>query len=127
MIVDIVCYRRYGHNEIDQPHFTQPIMYQHIEKQVPVLQKYSAQLIKEGVLTQAEYDKMLATIQGVYEKGYEEGKRSVPAPSEWLESRWEGFKSPAQLARIGDTGVPSTTLQSIGKVGIFLLHFLFLL
>lgn len=116
MIVDIVCYRRYGHNEIDQPHFTQPLMYQRIEKHTPILQKYSQQLIDEKVITKERYDELINNIHSVYNTGFEEGQKTVPRASEWLESRWEGFKSPAQLARIGQTGLPLETLKSIGKV-----------
>jgi 2-oxoglutarate dehydrogenase E1 component len=90
-------------------------MYQHIEKQVPILKKYSDQLIAEGVITKEAYDEMIKTIVGVYEQGFEEGMKTVPRASEWLESRWEGFKSPAQLARISQTGINVETLQSIGK------------
>jgi 2-oxoglutarate dehydrogenase E1 component len=116
VIVDIVCYRRYGHNEIDQPHFTQPIMYQKIEQQVPILKKYSDQLIADKVITKEQYDEMIKTITGIYEQGFQEGLKTVPRASEWLESRWEGFKSPAQLARISQTGIPEETLKKIGQV-----------
>eukprot|EP01111_Echinosteliopsis_oligospora_P000442 TRINITY_DN1046_c0_g1_i1.p1 TRINITY_DN1046_c0_g1~~TRINITY_DN1046_c0_g1_i1.p1 ORF type:complete len:1033 (-),score=255.52 TRINITY_DN1046_c0_g1_i1:43-3141(-) len=116
VIVDIICYRRYGHNEIDQPHFTQPLMYQKIDKMTPVLTKYSEQLKKEGVLTAEAYDTMMEHIHSVYEKGYEEGAKKIPAASDWLESKWTGFKSPAQLARISDTAVSADILQKIGKV-----------
>lgn len=91
-------------------------MYQTIEKQIPILKKYADQLINEKVTTKEKYDELIATIHAVYEKGFEEGMKTVPRASEWLESRWEGFKSPAQLARIGQTGLPIDTLQSIGKV-----------
>lgn len=54
VVVDIVCYRRFGHNEIDEPSFTQPLMYQKIRGLKPTLDKYSEQLIKEGVVTAEE-------------------------------------------------------------------------
>lgn len=54
VVVDIVCYRRFGHNEIDEPSFTQPLMYQKIRSLKPTLDKYSEQLIKEGVVTAEE-------------------------------------------------------------------------
>lgn len=50
-MVDIIGYRKYGHNELDEPRFTQPVMYSKIEKMVPVFQKYSKKLLDEGVIT----------------------------------------------------------------------------
>lgn len=51
-----VCYRRNGHNEMDEPMFTQPLMYKQIRKQKPVLQKYAELLISQGVVNQPEYE-----------------------------------------------------------------------
>lgn len=51
-----VCYRRNGHNEMDEPMFTQPLMYKQIRKQKPVLQKYAELLVSQGVVNQPEYE-----------------------------------------------------------------------
>ncbi|XP_057244057.1 2-oxoglutarate dehydrogenase complex component E1-like [Malurus melanocephalus] len=56
VVVDLVCYRRNGHNEMDEPMFTQPLMYKQIRKQKPVLQKYAELLISQGVVNQPEYE-----------------------------------------------------------------------
>ena len=53
-VIDLVCYRRNGHNEIDEPMFTQPLMYNKIKKTPPVIEKYATQLINEGIVTQQE-------------------------------------------------------------------------
>lgn len=78
VIIDVICYRRYGHNEIDMPHFTQPIMYQHIDKLPNIFQIYSEQLIKEGVVTKADVDKITAEVEAAYEKGFKEGTNYNP-------------------------------------------------
>jgi 2-oxoglutarate dehydrogenase E1 component len=90
VVLDIVCYRKYGHNEIDQPGFTQPLMYQKIGKMTPVLEKYAAQLISEGVTTRKEVDEMKAKIWGILEKGLEESKTYKSNSAEWVSSAWTG-------------------------------------
>nr|AOE43335.1 oxoglutarate dehydrogenase [Coremiostelium polycephalum] len=116
VIIDIVCYRRYGHNETDQPKFTQPIMYNKIEKQEPVIDLYSKQLISENILTQEQYLQMKNIIHEAYEKGYQEGMKYTPKASDWLESKWVGFKSPIQQGVPRKTGISQELVQSIGKV-----------
>ncbi len=51
-MIDLVCYRRHGHNELDEPMFTQPLMYQRIKETTPVLEKYQRELLEEGVVTE---------------------------------------------------------------------------
>eukprot|EP00026_Physarum_polycephalum_P001733 Phypoly_transcript_01735.p1 GENE.Phypoly_transcript_01735~~Phypoly_transcript_01735.p1 ORF type:complete len:1016 (+),score=241.14 Phypoly_transcript_01735:71-3118(+) len=116
VIIDIICYRRYGHNEGDQPAFTQPIMYQRIEKMVPILKKYSDQLISEQTLTSEEYSAMIKRIQGICDQEWEAGSKGISPVAEPLKSNWEGFKNPTQLPKIGKTGIQQNTLSSLGKV-----------
>ncbi|KAM9958667.1 hypothetical protein ACTFIW_012256 [Dictyostelium discoideum] len=116
VFVDIVCYRKHGHNETDQPKFTQPIMYDKIGKQQPIIEKYSNKLIAEKVITQEQYLQMKNIIHESYEKGYQDGMKHVPNAEDWLESRWEGFKSPIELGNPGRTGIDQDLLQKIGKV-----------
>lgn len=54
VVIDIVCYRRNGHNEIDEPMFTQPLMYRKIKKTKPAVEKYAEKLISEGIVTPEE-------------------------------------------------------------------------
>lgn len=115
VVIDLVCYRRYGHNEIDLPWFTQPLMYKKIDVTPTVLSKYSQQLLAEGVLTQADLDAIVQRCMATYAQGHEESKTYHSKASDWLESVWKGFKSPAQLARIKSTGVPVEVLKHVGK------------
>ncbi|KYQ94461.1 2-oxoglutarate dehydrogenase [Tieghemostelium lacteum] len=115
IFIDIVCYRLRGHNEGDEPNFTQPIMYQAIKKQTPVIQKYSQQLIKEGVVTQEQYLQMKNIIHEAYEKGFQEGIKYQPKVTDWLESKWEGIKAPIQQGSIKKTGLSEPEIQLLGK------------
>ena len=114
--IDIVAYRRHGHNEIDEPSFTQPVMYQKIRTEIkPCLELYKANLLQKGAITEHEYTKLDQHCQEILEKGFQDGKAYVHRPSDWLESRWKDFKGPAQLARIKPTGVKIDTLKQIGE------------
>ncbi|KAI8815412.1 thiamine diphosphate-binding protein [Cladochytrium replicatum] len=118
VVVDIVCYRKYGHNEIDQPGFTQPLMYQQIAKMRPVAEKYTQELLSEGSITSEEADSMRKRIWGILEEKYAASKTYVPTSKEWVASSWSGFKSPAALASetvpSHPTGVDESLLKHIG-------------
>jgi 2-oxoglutarate dehydrogenase E1 component len=114
-VIDIVCYRRHGHNEGDQPAFTQPIMYQRIAKQQPTLELYANKLIAAGIITEEEFVKMKELPWETLKECYERSKTYIPQVNHWLESRWEGFRGPKQLARIKNTGVPMEQLRIVAE------------
>ncbi|EFA82517.1 2-oxoglutarate dehydrogenase [Heterostelium album PN500] len=116
VIVDIVCYRRFGHNETDQPKFTQPLMYTKIGQQTPVMEKYSKQLIDEKVLTSDQYQQMRSVIRDAYEKGFQEGMKYTPKPSDWFENRWVGVKNTTQLAEVQSTNISQPEVKALGEV-----------
>eukprot|EP00123_Amoebidium_parasiticum_P016198 comp23327_c1_seq1/m.38418 comp23327_c1_seq1/g.38418 ORF comp23327_c1_seq1/g.38418 comp23327_c1_seq1/m.38418 type:complete len:1020 (-) comp23327_c1_seq1:250-3309(-) len=115
VVIDIVGYRRHGHNEIDQPAFTQPLMYAAISKHRPVLQIYRDQLLKEGVITPEEFQAMDGSYQKMCQDAYERSKSTGFHIDEWLDSRWKGMKSRVSHASIFDTGVPKERLHQIGQ------------
>ncbi|GAM19736.1 hypothetical protein SAMD00019534_029110 [Acytostelium subglobosum LB1] len=116
VIVDIVCYRRFGHNETDQPKFTQPIMYTRIAETTPVIEKYSKQLIGEGVLTTEQFDQLKQVIREAYEKGFQEGMKYTPKPSDWFENHWAGIKNTTQPAVIQKTSITPELVKKLGGV-----------
>ncbi len=119
VVVDMWCYRRYGHNEGDEPGFTQPLMYRKIRGQKSTLEIYSAKLIGEGVVTEGEVDKMRADWRARLEAEYEAGQAYKPNKADWLDGAWSGLKAVASAtndedARRGQTGVAIDKLKAIG-------------
>ena len=115
VVIDVICYRRLGHNELDQPMFTQPKLYKAITKHNTTLEIYEKKLIGEGTMTKEEAQEIRDFTLQTYETDYEASKTYVPKKEDWLSSRWTGFKSPRQHSRIRATGVESDVLRSIGK------------
>ncbi|KAJ3097101.1 2-oxoglutarate dehydrogenase E1 component [Phlyctochytrium planicorne] len=118
VVIDVVCYRKHGHNEIDQPGFTQPLMYQKISSMKPVVEKYTEQLLAEGTVTPQEVQAMKDRVWSILEENYAASKSYVANNKEWVSSNWTGFKSPAQLAEetviSKPTGVDTELLTHIG-------------
>mmetsp|Transcript_27481 Transcript_27481/g.77723 ORF Transcript_27481/g.77723 Transcript_27481/m.77723 type:complete len:863 (-) Transcript_27481:37-2625(-) len=114
VVVDVVCYRKHGHNEIDEPMFTQPALYSKIKQHKSAMQHYSEKVVAEGSLTQAEVDKLKANCLSMLGAEFEASKSYQPQPGEWLSEKWSGFLSPAQKSRIRNTGVPAELLKEVG-------------
>ncbi|CAN4090118.1 unnamed protein product [Withania somnifera] len=98
VVVDIVCYRRFGHNEIDEPSFTQPKMYQVIRSHPSSLEIYQNKLLQNGQVTKDDMEKIHNKINNILNEDF-----------------WSGFKSPAQLSRVRNTGVKPEILKEVGK------------
>lgn len=115
VLIDVVCYRRHGHNELDQPLFTQPLLYSRIQKHPSTLELYKKRLVDRGIATPAELEAIMAEVHAAYDKAFEESKTWTAAnDGEWLASKWEGFKSPGQRSRIRETGIHVDRLREIG-------------
>lgn len=113
-IIDMICYRRYGHNELDQPLYTQPQLYEKILKHPDTLTVYGEQLLKEGVCTKKDLDDMKLMVNKTLEADFEAAKTWQTPSNDWLSSRWKGFLSPRQHARIRETGYSKEKLREIG-------------
>eukprot|EP00124_Ichthyophonus_hoferi_P002173 Ihof_evm3s138 gene=Ihof_evmTU3s138 len=115
VVIDIVGYRRHGHNEIDQPAFTQPAMCAAIAKHRPVMQIYRDQLLKESVITMSDFLEMDNSYQKLCQDNYAASKTTRFHIDEWLDARWKGMKSKFDLAKAHNTGVPAKELLEIGE------------
>ncbi|KAI9297678.1 2-oxoglutarate dehydrogenase E1 component [Neoconidiobolus thromboides FSU 785] len=118
VVIDIVCYRKYGHNEVDQPSFTQPRMYKTIAKQKPVLEKYIEKLLSEKTFDETFVKENKEKVWKTLEESYAKSKDYKPTSREWLSSSWEGFKSPSELAvEIAPAHPTGASLHSLRQVG----------
>ena len=116
IVLDIVCYRRHGHNETDEPAFTQPLMYKAIRDLKTTRTKYAEQLIAEGVLTAAEAQAMWDELNGKMEAAYEASKQYKPNKADWFEGHWSGLSIPDSETEWTNepTSVDIDTLKKIG-------------
>lgn len=114
VVVDIFCYRKYGHNESDEPAFTQPIMYREIAKKPLPAKIYSDKLVADGVLTQENVDEKFAQYKAFFESEYEAAKTFKPNKADWLEGQWAGLEKPKNEHPEGNTGVELERLKTIG-------------
>ncbi|NQW12085.1 MAG: 2-oxoglutarate dehydrogenase E1 component [Alphaproteobacteria bacterium] len=115
VVIDMICYRRFGHNEGDEPRFTQPLMYDKIDKHPTTRELYSAQLVSEGVLTQEEADKVLADQNAYLAVEFESGLSYKPNKADWLEGKWSGLKVASGDERRGETSVEANELNRIAN------------
>lgn len=116
VIVDMFCYRRYGHNEGDEPAFTQPRMYKRIAEHPTVREVYAGQLAQQGVVPEEEAQAMAAACERRLEEAYEASATYRPNKADWLGGVWRGFTaSAAPGARRGETGVALDRLRRIAE------------
>ncbi len=117
VVIDMFCYRRFGHNEGDEPSFTQPLMYKKIRAHPSTLDLYAKKLGTEGVVTEGEVEKMKADWRSRLEAEYEAGQGYKPNKADWLDGRWAGLKAGGETddPRRGNTGVDLPLLKDIGE------------
>ena len=115
VVVDIFCYRRHGHNEGDEPAFTQPAMYRAVGEQPTTRQIYTEQLVAEGVLTVGDADRMMETFRARLETELEASKSYRPNKADWLEGDWADIEAAPRDERPGDTAVAPEVLAEIGQ------------
>ncbi|CRK95808.1 CLUMA_CG009261, isoform C, partial [Clunio marinus] len=116
VIIDIVSYRRNGHNEIDEPMFTQPLMYKRVRQTKPVLDIYSNQLIEEKVVTAEEVKSVRDKYEKICEDAMEQAKTETHIKyKDWLDSPWSGFFEGKDPLKVSPTGVIEETLIHIGN------------
>ncbi|MDG1287334.1 MAG: 2-oxoglutarate dehydrogenase E1 component [Rickettsiales bacterium] len=116
VVVDVFCYRRYGHNEGDEPMFTQPLMYKAIKLKKSPATIYAEQLIAESFITQEGVDGIFKEFKIQFEKDHDTAKNFSPNKAGWLEGEWQGLKKPDpnKSHPAGKTGMKIADLKKIG-------------
>jgi 2-oxoglutarate dehydrogenase E1 component len=117
VVIDMFCYRRHGHNEGDEPSFTQPVMYKAIAAHPTTLALYGDKLVGEGVVTGGEIEKMKTDWRALLDTELEAAQSYRANKADWLDGRWSGFKMAGDTdePRRGRTGVDIGTLKEIGR------------
>ena len=115
VVLDIFCYRRFGHNEGDEPMFTNPIMYKKIKTHKTTLSLYTERLVKDGLIPEGEIEDMKAAFQAHLNNEFEVGKNYKPNKADWLDGRWSHLDRNKDEYVRGDTAIKPETLAEIGK------------
>ena len=115
VVLDIFCYRRFGHNEGDEPMFTQPFMYKTIKKHKTTLQLYSERLIADGLMPKSEIENCKANFKEVLENEFDAGKNYKPNKADWLDGRWSHLNQNKENYQRGSTSISSKSFDQISK------------
>jgi 2-oxoglutarate dehydrogenase E1 component len=118
VVIDMWCYRRFGHNEGDEPAFTQPLMYKKIRGLPSTLDVYSKKLVAEEIITEGEIDKLKADWRQRLDAEMEAGQSYKPNKADWLDGKWAGVKAGLSTdddPRRGQSGLDHAKLVEIGK------------
>lgn len=114
VVIDIFCYRRFGHNEGDEPMFTNPAMYKRIKGHKTTLQLYTERLVADGLIPEGEIEDMKAAFQATLNEEFEIGKVYKPNKADWLDGRWKSIRPEGAEYDAGMTSVTPESLQEIG-------------
>ncbi|MFT6773669.1 MAG: 2-oxoglutarate dehydrogenase E1 component, partial [Paracoccaceae bacterium] len=114
VVLDIFCYRRFGHNEGDEPMFTQPGMYKEIKTHKTTLQLYTERLVKDGLIPEGEIEDAKTRFQAYLNEEFETAKDFRPNKADWLDGRWAGMGPGAAEYQRGATAASPEDLEAVG-------------
>jgi 2-oxoglutarate dehydrogenase E1 component len=117
IVIDMWCYRRFGHNEGDEPSFTQPLMYKEIREHPPISTLYGKRLEQEGVIGAGWMEAQVASFTQLLEGEFEAAKSYLPNKADWFEGAWSGLgrpSTPVTERRNVSTGVPEEMAREVG-------------
>ncbi len=115
VVLDIFCYRRFGHNEGDEPMFTNPVMYKNIKGHKTTLQLYTERLVKDGLIPEGEIEDMKASFQAHLNEEFEAGKNFKPNKADWLDGRWKHLDREKEEYDAGSTAITPDMFAQVGK------------
>ncbi|MDO9524765.1 MAG: 2-oxoglutarate dehydrogenase E1 component [Gemmobacter sp.] len=114
VVIDIFCYRRFGHNEGDEPMFTNPAMYNRIKKHKTTLQLYTERLVADGLIPEGEIEDLKAAFQARLNEEFEAGKDYKPNKADWLDGRWKNLSREKPDYDAGSTAIAPDTMAQVG-------------
>ena len=114
VVIDMICYRRFGHNEGDEPSFTQPLMYKKIREHPTTVNVYGNKLIKENIITKEEFDKMKKEFKNLLNEQFKTAKDYKPK-IEWFEGTWTRYKPEKGKDKRGKSGMDLNKLEKISE------------
>ena len=114
VVLDIFCYRRFGHNEGDEPMFTQPQMYKKIKAHKTSLSIYTERLVRDGLIPEGEIEDMKAAFQMRLNEEFEAGKEYKPNKADWLDGRWKHLQSTDPEYQRGKTAISEKRFNEVG-------------
>ena len=115
VVLDIICYRRFGHNEGDEPMFTNPVMYKKIKTHKTSLTLYTERLVQDGLIPEGEIEDMKAAFQAHLNEEFEAGKNFKPNKADWLDGRWSHLDKRGEEYQRGQTAISKAAFKDIGK------------
>ena len=116
VVIDMWCYRRFGHNEGDELAFTQPLMYKTIATHPSTRAIYAEQLVREGSITQEKVDAITQEDRDQLDRDFEAANSYKPNKADWLDGKWAHLNvAPTAEDRRGKTDLPEETLKRVGK------------
>ncbi|WP_370402368.1 2-oxoglutarate dehydrogenase E1 component [Sulfitobacter sp. JB4-11] len=115
VVIDLICYRRFGHNEGDEPMFTNPMMYKRIKGHKTTLSLYADRLVKEGLVPEGEIEDMKADFQKYMNDEFEAGKDYRPNKADWLDGKWSHLDKQNKKYQRGKTAIAPETFAEVGK------------
>jgi 2-oxoglutarate dehydrogenase E1 component len=115
VVIDMFCYRRFGHNEGDEPMFTNPVMYKRIKGHKTTLSLYTDRLVKDGLIPEGEIEDMKAAFQSMLNEEFEAGKEYRPNKADWLDGRWSHLDREGEKYQRGKTAISPETMQEVGR------------
>ncbi|SFE00871.1 2-oxoglutarate dehydrogenase E1 component [Sulfitobacter brevis] len=116
VVIDLICYRRFGHNEGDEPMFTNPVMYQKIKGHKTTLSLYTDRLVKDGLIPEGEIEDMKAAFQARLNEEFEAGKEYRPNKADWLDGKWSHLdRMKEKKYQRGKTAIKPETMEEIGR------------
>ncbi len=114
VVLDIFCYRRFGHNEGDEPMFTNPLMYKRIKTHKTTLQLYTERLVRDGLIPEGEIEDMKAAFQAHLNEEFEAGRDYKPNKADWLDGRWSSMDRDGVDYQAGQTALSPATMKEVG-------------